>query len=375
MPATLAPNGSADAAPPGGTHAPATGGGAIGAPFRAALVRYPARTVILRDALDETIVVTQADHARLAADLLALLRLPGLADHPRRAELLAAVADHDNGWWEADAAPRVDPGSGRALDFLAIPPALRLEIWRRGVERFAAERPYASALVAAHFLRLSSGRRDDPELAAELARLARRREELLADAARSAAELAGDDRWLALADDLSLAVCAGDAAFVRQPGWRAAVAADGAAVELRLDPFPLAGASRRVLRARRIARRRFTTDGELGRALAAARWEEIPVRVVPLAAFSAGDQGRTALQRCAPPPSKPSAKSGSANGVSAMYCGPAGSPPTLRSPAEGPPAAPERSQTAKPSPASNDQRAAVEASEANGERTGTKGPA
>jgi len=50
-------------------------------------------------ALDASLlVVTQADHARLAADLLALLRLPELAGHPRRAELLRAVADHDNGW-------------------------------------------------------------------------------------------------------------------------------------------------------------------------------------------------------------------------------------------------------------------------------------
>ncbi|KAB2958267.1 MAG: DUF3891 family protein, partial [Thermoanaerobaculia bacterium] len=116
------------------------------------------RVVIVREAGDAWLVVTQADHARLAADLLALLRLPGLADHPRRAELLAAVADHDNGWWESDAAPRVEAARGRPLDFLSIPLDLRLEIWRRGIERFAAERPWGSALVAAHFLRLSAGR-------------------------------------------------------------------------------------------------------------------------------------------------------------------------------------------------------------------------
>ena len=241
------------------------------------------RCVILRDLADATLVVTQSDHARLAADLLALVRLPGLADHPRRAELLAAVAAHDNGWWEPDAAPRVDPGTGRALDFLAIAPDLRLEIWRRGVERFAAERPYESALVAAHFLRLTSARSDDPALGAARAELERRRDELLDAAGRPAPELAADAGWLALADDLSLAACAANAAFVRQPGWRAEIAPDGAAVELRLDPFPLAGASRLPLRARRIRRGHWSGDAELGRALAAARWEELPVRLAPLA--------------------------------------------------------------------------------------------
>lgn len=245
------------------------------------------RIVIVREAGDAWLVVTQADHARLAADLLALLRLPGLADHPHRGELLAAVADHDNGWWESDAAPRVGAASGRPLDFLSIPPDLRLEIWRRGVERFAAERPWTSALVAAHFLRLSAGRAGDPTLAVAREELERRRDELAAAAGRGAAELGGDERWLALADDLSLAACSADAAFLRQPGWRAEVATGAAtgtaAVELRIDPFPLAGASRLALRARRIARRPWPDDRALGLALAAARWEEIAVRVAPLA--------------------------------------------------------------------------------------------
>ena len=53
-------------------------------------------------------LVTQSDHARLAADLLRLFRLPELLEHPRRELLLRAIAEHDNGWWETDAAPRLD---------------------------------------------------------------------------------------------------------------------------------------------------------------------------------------------------------------------------------------------------------------------------
>ena len=64
-------------------------------------------------------LVTQADHARLAADLLRLFRLPELLEHPRRELLLRAIAEHDNGWWEADAAPRLLAAVGR-LDFVEL---------------------------------------------------------------------------------------------------------------------------------------------------------------------------------------------------------------------------------------------------------------
>ena len=244
---------------------------------------YRGATMIVRVEAPVAVVVTQADHARLAADLLALLRLPGLADHPRRAELLRAVADHDNGWWEVDAAPRIDPASGRPLGFLAVPAALRREVWRRGVERFAAEFPWGAALTATHLLRLSARWAPDPEWAAERAELVRRRDELVAASGRDLAGLAADDRWLELADELSLAATTGDGAFVEAAGWRAAVACARDGIELALDPFPLAGASRVSLRARRIPDRSWADDGELARALAAARWESLAVLVAPRA--------------------------------------------------------------------------------------------
>src|SRR5262245_63540953 len=42
--------------------------------------------------------ITQPYHARLAADLLSHWK--GFADHPRRAALLLAAREHDNGWRE-----------------------------------------------------------------------------------------------------------------------------------------------------------------------------------------------------------------------------------------------------------------------------------
>ncbi|MEZ5314259.1 MAG: DUF3891 family protein [Thermoanaerobaculia bacterium] len=102
---------------------------------------------------DSLRIVTQADHARFAAELLGLFRSDALRLHPRRALLLRAVAEHDNGWWEFDAAP--SPGAdGMPPDFRSVGEADRREIWRRGVARHAASEPAVAALVATHALRL-----------------------------------------------------------------------------------------------------------------------------------------------------------------------------------------------------------------------------
>src|SRR5581483_8368207 len=48
-------------------------------------------------------LITQPDHAQLAGRIMA--RCAALADRPRRTSILLAVAEHDNGWAEEDAAP------------------------------------------------------------------------------------------------------------------------------------------------------------------------------------------------------------------------------------------------------------------------------
>lgn len=231
--------------------------------------------------------VTQADHARFAADLLRLFRLPELVGHPRREPLLHAIAEHDNGWWEADAAPRLAAGGGAALDFRAFPADLRQEIWHRGVERFAAGRPYLAALLAAHALRLSRRWQDDPLWTGFRRALAGRQEELLEASGESATALAGDDRWMALGDELSLAVSAGDSAVFSSPGWRLEVqespAGKGGEELLRvaLEPFPLAGVTVFELSYRWLATEVFPSAAALGLALATAPWRRQRVRFAP----------------------------------------------------------------------------------------------
>jgi len=229
------------------------------------------------------IVVAQADHARLAGELIALARVPELVDSSRRKEVLRAVAEHDNGWWEEDAAPRLDPGSGGPLDFRALPGPVKRAIWSRGVERYAAREPYVAALVAGHFLRLLASWSADPDWRVYAEAEQARRLELLAAAGRSEDEARADDRWLRLGDELSLVATTLEPALLGTPGWSCAVAERAPFVELRVSPFPWAGATRFALDVRRVPLRRYADAVELGTATITARIERLPVRLVPLA--------------------------------------------------------------------------------------------
>lgn len=223
----------------------------------------------------ELVLVTQADHARFSGELLSLWRADGLPAHPRRRELLLAVREHDNGWWEADAVPRVDPESGRPRDFLSIPREVRFEIWRRGTGRHAADHPYAALLITHHALALHRDRRDEPGFPELLAELEERHDELLGRAGAEAEAVEADYRFLDLADLLSLVVCN----RWTDPFERRGVTGRLEEGFLRLDPFPLAGTTTFRIPARRIPDRAYDGDADLGVELARARWGELTVKV------------------------------------------------------------------------------------------------
>lgn len=237
--------------------------------------------MIVRRMASGSRIVTQADHARLGCDLLRLFRLPELVGHPRRELLLRAVGEHDNGWWEADAAPRRSPDGRSALGFHEVSTGLRREIWRRGIERFASDSPYLAALIATHALRLASRFGGLVEWDDFCAETSARRLELLETAGARLSDVAEDDRWLELADGLSLAVCAGDPAWCQVAGWRISLRGDPGSdeVELGVDPFPLAGTTRFGLSFRRLPDRSFESDTDLGVALVSAPWARLSVRL------------------------------------------------------------------------------------------------
>ena len=155
------------------------------------------------------LLVTQPDHAHLAGEILSLWRADGLPDNPRRDDLLFAAREHDNGWREADAAPRWDAERGRPHDFITLPARERIAVWERGVCRFAAARPYASLLIARHALNLFGGRRGEEEWDRLLDFLADFENGLIEQTGVEPETLEEDYRWLDLADQISLSLLQG----------------------------------------------------------------------------------------------------------------------------------------------------------------------
>ena len=231
--------------------------------------------VIVVDEGDLLRVITQPDHARFAAELLSLWRADGLSDHPRREQLLFAVKEHDNGWREADAAPWIDPATQRIYDFTSFPDSGRLEIWKRGILRFADQQPYSALLIAEHAELIHRPLSDDwQDLFDQIEPL---RIEWLDRAAANHPEIQADYRHLELADALSLAYCTRRTGPWKGRSATALVAGD----VLHLEPFPLAGATTFQIPVRRILNQPYSTDSQAGSALARARWDHLAVKVAP----------------------------------------------------------------------------------------------
>lgn len=153
------------------------------------------------------LLITQPDHAALAARIMRRWSDHELARSPRREEILYAVEHHDDGWLEVDRAPIVDEATGALLDFITSPVGVRRGIWPRGVAMLAS-RPYAAALVAQHAVHIYRRYRDDDTWAPFFTEMeALRARHLRAAAPATLDVLLSDYRWLRTGDILSLAFC------------------------------------------------------------------------------------------------------------------------------------------------------------------------
>ena len=131
---------------------------------------------------DHLLLITQPDHAVLAATMMSAWRAGAFPASPRRDVVLFATAHHDDGWLEVDKSPLVNKASGQLLDFISAPDEVRRAVWPRAVAQFAAT-PYIAALVAQHALRIYDPHRAATDLRAFLAEMETLRDRALADAA------------------------------------------------------------------------------------------------------------------------------------------------------------------------------------------------
>ncbi len=191
-------------------------------------------------------LVSQPDHAWLSGTLAAYwgtgeFRSPGhfapFGEPERlRAETVLAIAEHDNGWWEWEAAPPLaEDGLPRDLRDVLNDQQEAMKRWRLGVPRLRELHPYASLLISYHanWLYAPKAGLDAPakfshsvtvqakeeseetasvrdflsELSSQQAELATRVKSTEFSEALAAAHLDPHIRLLQLADAMSLALC------------------------------------------------------------------------------------------------------------------------------------------------------------------------
>lgn len=193
--------------------------------------------MIIRPHGSTQLLITQPDHAALAGRIMESWAADDFPASPRRAEILRAIAEHDNGWCDVDAAPLVNPATGTFLDFIHAPDDVRQGVWPRGVDSLA-HTPYAAALVAQHALEIYARYRTDPAWQPFFARMEAARYRHLPRASVGLDELQRDYLFVRAGDLLSLTFCNGwrDEQVI---GGRYLVRLDGD--ELLVTPDPFAG--------------------------------------------------------------------------------------------------------------------------------------
>ena len=96
-------------------------------------------------------LITQPQHAELAAFIITNWCPDHFPSSPRKESILHAIEKHDDGWMEIDETPVVDEATGELVDFINVSDELKRYTSLHGIELLASD-PYAAALVAQHRL-------------------------------------------------------------------------------------------------------------------------------------------------------------------------------------------------------------------------------
>ncbi len=244
------------------------------------------------------LLITQPDHAALCGTFAERW---GSATGPfapvREWEaVLYAARGHDHGWAEWEAAPTVD-AAGRPRNFLEMPVAEALPVWRRGPRGAAEHDPYSGLLVSLHATRIFQPRyqhgRDAAEDRESLRLFLEEQEAFRSDLQRRVTVdepvVRAHSALVGLWDRLSLLCCCGpipptilEKVPARQGPLQVQVIPDGER-SAALDPYPFAGGPVAVAApARRVPARPYATSEALRQALAAAPSETLKFTLHPV---------------------------------------------------------------------------------------------
>lgn len=112
------------------------------------MIRRPWRNA---SGVDCWLLISQVEHARISGKLAEAWTKPLLGRPDTNAELLAAIAHHDDGWADWERNLQLDPELGRPRDFTEMPQADSLAIWTRSIGVAEGIGPLAAYCVSRHF--------------------------------------------------------------------------------------------------------------------------------------------------------------------------------------------------------------------------------
>lgn len=241
--------------------------------------------MIVRPTGDTAEIVTQVDHAVISGILAEAWAASGPDALRPRDAIVTAARLHDIGWRHWEAAPRLNPDTGRPANFLDVVIDEHLRLYRLGIEEVEAVDPWAGMLVSMHAAGIYTGRYGSqpalllsraPDVQAVVDAFVAEQEARYGGA-QVALDVTDDELWrayllLQVFDRLSLRLCQGDPAGpgpmeIALPGERVLRVEPDAGCD-RLDPWPFAADEIRV---------------------------GIPTRTVPLAGYDGGDALAAAL--------------------------------------------------------------------------------
>jgi hypothetical protein len=255
--------------------------------------------MLFRDLPDGSwLAVSQPMHALVSGQMLRAWGADAFAPADPFEEVATACAQHDVAWMGWEAAPTLDPATGRPHQFRAVGAKDHAPMWAEGVWRAVASwGPWVGLLVSRHGSRIYASYQDrhrasDADSIAMEAYQSEQgalRRDLMALVGATEAEMETAAALVAVTDALSLAACGG----IETLGWSGiAPLAGGGEVPLRLeeaegvmtvDPWPFAVREVPLAwSARRFAPgTRWADEGAMRAALRAAPVERITGRLVP----------------------------------------------------------------------------------------------
>ena len=255
------------------------------------------RLVILREDGDAVIAIGQPAHAWLSGQLARAWgneRFP--APEPRE-EVCLAAEQHDLGMAAWDAAPHVNPQTGRPMSFMEMPTEVHLDLWTRAPRLALVQGRYAALLVSLHGTLLYEYRdwsraSEDTRRAVEAYREDQRalQDELVRSLASDpryapyveSGTLEHNRRLVAVWDAISLMLCMRRLPYtLERPERFELTALDDEGARARLDPWPFRGEKLIVRCEGRRLEGRFQTDDALREALARAPWQTLDIELVP----------------------------------------------------------------------------------------------